>query len=113
MNHSMFNNHSQAASVVDDLDRGMAFFRDSLAIANWHIIDVAGPGSPSNPIATAYVNNLMYELLEPSAEPSLYQGWLTDGESGISFPNLRFLVKTQARSNAAMQNLPSGRLPKR
>lgn len=105
MNHRIFSNHFQAAYVVDDLDRGMAFFRDNCAIANWHIIDVAGPGSPANAIATAYVDNLMYELIEPSAEPSLYQGWLKDGGSGIRFHHFGFLVKTQADWDATMQAL--------
>ncbi|MBV1688884.1 VOC family protein [Novosphingobium sp. G106] len=105
MPHNIFSNHFQVAYVVDDIERGMNFFRDNFAIAKWHFIDSSGPDSPVNAMATAYIDNIMVELLQPSALPSIYRNWLQPGGPGIRFHHLGYLVKTEEDWQATLNTL--------
>lgn len=99
----LFAGQFQTAYLTDDMDRGLAYFRDKFGIQNWTIMNTAGPGAPANGIAIAYSGDVMVELIEPSAEPSLYQNWLPAGGSGLRFHHLGFLVHSDREWKAAIR----------
>jgi len=104
MTFPLFAGHFQNAYVVEDMDRGIAYFRDSFGVAEWTVMDTAAPGSPATAIAVAYTGDLMLELIQPSAEPSLYRNWVPTGGSGMRFHHLGFLVQNDAEWQAALRN---------
>ena len=88
----LFAGQFQTAYVTEDMDRGLAYFRDAFDVRNWTMLDTAGPGSLAQVIAIAYSGDMMIELIEPSAEPSLYRDWVPAGGSGLRFHHLGFMV---------------------
>jgi catechol 2,3-dioxygenase-like lactoylglutathione lyase family enzyme len=94
----MFRDHFQLAYVVRDLDAGMARFRDRFGVAKWSVLDVqarSGPQSPLRSIATAYVNDVMIELMEAMPDRnSIYDTWLAP-EQALRLHHLGFLVPTK------------------
>lgn len=105
MTHRLFAKHFQVAYIVEDIERGMGFFRDRFGVAKWHILDTAGPESPATAIAIAYVDELMLELIQPSAIPSIYRDWVPHGGSGVRLHHLGFLVHSDEDWSAALRKL--------
>jgi hypothetical protein len=99
----LFAGQFQTAYLTADVDQGMAYFRDNFAIRDWTILNTAGPGASANAIAIAYSGETMIELIEPSAEPSLYQNWLPAGGSGLRFHHLGFLVHSDQEWQATIR----------
>lgn len=111
MTIKLFAGQFQTAYVADDMDRGLAYFRDRFDIQKWTIMDTGGPGSPASAIAIAYSGDVMIELIEPSAEPSLYQDWLPAGGSGLRFHHLGFLVQNKVEWQAALRTFEDSGYP--
>lgn len=95
----LFKRHFQTAYVAANAKAAVATFSSRFGIAKWDIMDMQalhGAASPAKMICTAWVGEMMIELIEPNpAVPSIYCDWNAPEDNNLRLHHLGFLVDSE------------------